>query len=101
MSQYYMNPSDVNDPTKLPNILIMFCQYGYCKECRSLRISEVGIKREACNDPECKLEDVSVEITDAGWFWWFCLPGCVPDSEPNGPFEREDLALADAREGFE
>ena len=23
---------------------------------------------------------------DAGWFWWACQPGCLPDSPPIGPF---------------
>jgi hypothetical protein len=21
-----------------------------------------------------------------GWFWWSCLPGCLPYTAPNGPF---------------
>jgi hypothetical protein len=33
------------------------------------------------------------------WFWWPCFPGCLPDSEPNGPFESEDEAVIDAMEG--
>ena len=32
-----------------------------------------------------------------GWYWWTCFPGCLPDSEPHGPFETEDEATADAR----
>jgi hypothetical protein len=23
---------------------------------------------------------------DAGWFWWTCQSGSVPEREPNGPF---------------
>ena len=23
---------------------------------------------------------------DIGWYWWFCFPGCLPDSLPTGPF---------------
>jgi hypothetical protein len=22
----------------------------------------------------------------AGWFWWACQPGCLPDRPPTGPF---------------
>jgi len=36
-----------------------------------------------------------------GWFWWACFPGCLPGSEPMGPFNTEAEALADAREGAE
>ncbi len=34
----------------------------------------------------------------AGWYWWSCLPGCMPDSDPFGPFDTEALALADAQD---
>ena len=40
-------------------------------------------------------------ITDQGWYWWACFPGCLPDSEPVGPFATEAEALADAREGYD
>jgi hypothetical protein len=33
-----------------------------------------------------------------GWFWWSCLPGCMPDSSPTGPFKTYAAALADARD---
>jgi hypothetical protein len=32
-----------------------------------------------------------------GWYWWACFPGCIPDSDPYGPFESEAEAIADAR----
>ncbi len=35
----------------------------------------------------------------AGWYWWPCFPGCLPDGEPNGPFETEAQATRDARGG--
>lgn len=31
------------------------------------------------------------------WVWWNCQPGCLPDSDPFGPFETETEAEADAR----
>ena len=33
-----------------------------------------------------------------GFYYWYCLPGCLPDSEPYGPFETEDDAIADCRD---
>ena len=38
------------------------------------------------------------EPMDAGCYWWACFPGCLPDSEPNGPFGTQSEALADARD---
>ena len=61
------------------------------------------------NDPHNALPDVEVwkEIwpgdwyegkrLEPGWYWWTCFPGCLPDSDPSGPFETEAEALADAR----
>jgi hypothetical protein len=34
---------------------------------------------------------------EPGWYYWWCLPGCMPDSDPYGPFETEEEALEDAR----
>ena len=33
-----------------------------------------------------------------GWYYWACSPGCLPDSDPTGPFATEAEALADARD---
>ena len=38
-------------------------------------------------------------ITQAGWYWWACFPGCMPDGDPSGPFETEAEAVADAKGG--
>ena len=35
----------------------------------------------------------------AGWYWWTCSPGCLPDSDASGPFETELEALEDAGGG--
>ena len=23
---------------------------------------------------------------EPGWYYWYCFPGCLPDSDPTGPF---------------
>jgi hypothetical protein len=33
---------------------------------------------------------------EAGWYWWTCFPGCMPESDPHGPFDCEDDAITDA-----
>ena len=40
--------------------------------------------------------DENGETLPAGWYWWACFPGCMPDGDPSGPFKTEDEALADA-----
>jgi hypothetical protein len=37
-------------------------------------------------------------LTEPGWYWWACFPGCMPDGEPSGPFANEAEAIADAQE---
>ena len=34
---------------------------------------------------------------DPGFYWQACFPGCLPDSEPVGPFSSYAAALEDAR----
>lgn len=46
-------------------------------------------------------EAADMEIENGGWFWWSCSPGCLPDSDPIGPFDTADEALADARENVD
>ena len=40
------------------------------------------------------------DVSNSGWYWWSCLPGCMPDSDPNGPHESELDAINEARENL-
>lgn len=31
------------------------------------------------------------------WFYWFCIPGCLPEGDEVGPFDTEEEALEHAR----
>ena len=42
------------------------------------------------HEPNCEYK--------AGWYWWSCFEGCLPDSEPFGPFASSLDALCDADE---
>ncbi len=33
---------------------------------------------------------------EPGWYYWYCMPGCLPDSDPMGPFETREAAHADS-----
>ena len=87
--QAYSDPKRASDPHALPNVEVFY-------------ISRKEARHQACiaavfDDGET---DVTL-FTDAGWYWWACFPGCLPDGDPIGPFKTEALALADAREGIE
>jgi hypothetical protein len=36
----------------------------------------------------------------AGWYWWECYPGCLPDSDAFGPFPTSYRAYHDALISF-
>jgi len=38
-------------------------------------------------------------VLDPGWYWWACLPGCLPSGDPDGPHCSENRALVAARGG--
>lgn len=43
-------------------------------------------------------DEEDFEPQPAGWYWWACFPGCMPDGEPSGPFATSRDALQDADE---
>lgn len=71
MTQVYFDPAREEDPFALPD-----CEVFYADD----------------------LIDENGEQLPAGWYWWACSPGCLPDGEPYGPFDTEEEALADARD---
>ena len=80
MSQAYSNPKRANEPHALPNVEIFYISPAQA----SNRCSQYD-------------DGTSDDCSSPGWYWWSCFPGCLPDSDPFGPFETKALALADAR----
>lgn len=80
MSQHYSDPKRENDPHALPDVEVFFIS--------------------AAPDHALLYSIVTGGdmIQAEGWYWWSCFPGCLPDSDPIGPFATEAEALADARE---
>lgn len=38
---------------------------------------------------------------EPGWYYWYCQPGCLPDSEAFGPFPTAREARESARDDAE
>jgi len=89
MSQHYSDPERESDPHALPDVEIF-----YRTETEIANDARLNGKLDA-NNPWC---DGDGEPLGAGWFYWYCFPGCLPDSDPIGPFGSEAEALADAQE---
>ena len=106
MSQYYSDPERENDTHTLPDVEVW---RDYITIIRS-KCGEFKVGRDShhargfcpsCDRATCvrDLDDGGIEHTErTGWFWWSCFPGCLPDSDPYGPFDSEQDALDDARE---
>jgi hypothetical protein len=101
----YSDPSREDEPTALPDIEVWRAEvYRYtCNHCGDFDLSE----GDATSDPDgatCPScgrqgpgEGTLVRTGKRAWFWWTCLPGCMPDSGTFGPFETKAEALADAQ----
>jgi hypothetical protein len=37
------------------------------------------------------------QLYGVGWYYWYCFPGCLPDSDPVGPFDTESEAISAAQ----
>lgn len=82
MAQFYSEPAREQDTWSLPD-------------------AEVFYRTEAENLADGWLyEDGAepVEPLPAGWYYWYCFPGCMPDSEPSGPYPTEQEAIDACRE---
>lgn len=122
MTQHYSNPARENDPHALPDVETFYASQIVTIDCLGCGQTDIPWYAEwqwfpsACplcgrlaedswiaktgngNDPDAQ---AYMESPKRGWFYWFCFPGCLPDSDPVGPFATEADALADAREGVE
>jgi len=99
---HYTSAARESAPYSLPNIEVFWADAG------EWWYDQNG---ERVDEPVCEACDVSEDAAeghceehfhwggcDSGWYYWFCLPGCLPDSEPTGPFASVADALENARE---
>ena len=80
MTYYYSDPSRETDPHALPDV----------------EVFEID-DPDYCDNPD-EGGEPAYKFSGPGWYYWFCFPGCLPDGEPIGPYETEELAVADMRE---
>ncbi|MFA5388083.1 MAG: hypothetical protein WC322_06920 [Candidatus Paceibacterota bacterium] len=41
--------------------------------------------------------DYPESALDEGWYWWACFPGCLPDGDPQGPYDSKEEAINNAQ----
>ena len=81
MSQIYTDETRENDPYALPDAEVFY-------------VSQMEVNYNLQNIDHAD----EYTITEAGWYYWSCFPGCLPDSDAIGPFETEQEAIDDARD---
>lgn len=74
MSQFYTNPKRENDKYALPDAEVFY----------------VAGATTSCHE--------DTWYSEPGYYYHYCFPGCLPDSDPCGPFDSEQAAIDDARE---
>ena len=72
MTQFYTDPSRAYDPHALP-------------DAEAFQVTKT--------DPI-----TSEMMLEPGWYFWACFPGCLPDSEPTGPYDSEGDAIFAAQD---
>ena len=104
MSRHYSDESRADDKWSLPDVEVFEMTaremaerdedliYEYVKRHEFRLASMNSATREKMFDAMIKEEGIT-----GGWVYWYCLPGCMPDSEPFGPFATRDEALEDMR----
>ena len=75
MAQVYSDPSNADDKWSLPDAEVFYRELAE-------NTSDTVFWNEDDNEPY-----------GAGFYYWFCLPGCMPDSSPIGPFKTEAEAI--------
>lgn len=85
MSQHYSNPSRESDPHALPDVEVFHHPRDY-----QLNDEDAGMGLAG--------DEYGKDYYAPGWYWWACLPGCLPHGDPMGPFDTRREALANARE---
>lgn len=93
--QAYSDPRREDDPHSLPDVEVFFVsaeEFAQAEDDTWMAEATKGLEPGKFNN-----------LTDCtpleGWYYWACFPGCMPDSDPVGPFATEAEALADAQEG--
>lgn len=77
MSRYYSNPDLADDKWSLPDVEVFYASKG-----------ELSFDTDELDESE----------NEAGWYYWYCWPGCLPEGDAMGPFQSEAAAVADMRE---
>lgn len=100
--QHYSDPSRADDTWSLPDVEtfpLTAHEFAEMQEDLILKYSKRHEFRLATMNSATRERMLGAMIEEegikGGWFYYYCLPGCMPDSDLFGPYETEaEAALA-------
>lgn len=105
MSQHYSDPDRESDPHALPDVEV------FQLTAREVAEQDEDMVRDYMRKHEFRLAAMNSRTRESmfdsmvenegitgGWFYWFCFPGCMPESSPFGPYESHAAAVKAAQE---
>lgn len=105
MSQHYSNPTRAANKWSLPDVKVFQLTAAEVVE------QDDDLMREYSRRHEFRLATMNSRVRErmidaiveeqgitGGWFYWYCFPGCLPDSDPFGPYPTRADAIAAAQE---
>ena len=108
MSQHYSDESRADDKRSLPDVEV------FEMTAREIAEREEDLIYEYMTRHEFRLASMNSRIRDqmfdtmieeqgikGGWVYWYCFPGCMPDSDIFGPFATRAEAIEDMRKNAE
>lgn len=105
--QAYSNPDRENEPTSLPDLEVFewtaeeAAEYQLGHDDDALMALERDFPTMHMSS-QARDAALAQYIEDAGirggWFYWYCFPGCMPDSEAFGPYETAEEARQAAQD---
>ena len=103
--QTYSDPEREEDPHALPDVEVFYMTGREVAEQDEdlvheyLKRHEFRLATMNSNAREKMFQAmIEEECITGGWYWWTCVPGCLPDSDPEGPYATQEEALAAAQD---
>jgi hypothetical protein len=88
---------------KAAEFVSAYVNYSDGSWCAADMVDACGVfdAEEYASDPDYQETVRDEAAARAGWYYWNCQPGCLPDSEPMGPYHDRDEAWAHACDAAE
>jgi hypothetical protein len=105
MPHIYSDTTKQNDTYSLPDVEVFQLTAAEAAEMDDELVYEYSKRHEfrlAGLNTKCRANMMDAIIEEngikGGWFYWFCFPGCMPDSQAMGPYDSYQEAVKAARE---